>query len=105
MRLEYFSVYLSALNYSGSPSTIKWHYIQIHLIMEKGNHIYLNVKTVPAVEPETLEAHTAYTVYIPYGDTLLLASGWTLQDAIELFAQKHSYVRTSLRLKRPFRSQ
>ena len=73
--------------------------------MDKGNHIYLNVKTVPAFEPVTLEAHTAYTVYIQSEEELQHASGWTLQDAIELFARKHSCNRASLRLKRPFRRQ
>ena len=95
----------TALNNSGSPSTIKWHYIQKHLIMEKGKIIYLNVKTVPALEPVTHEMHTAYTVYLLQGDMLQLASGWTLQDAIELFAQLHKCDRKSLRLKRPFRPQ
>ena len=73
--------------------------------MGKDNSVYLNVKTVPALEPITHEEHTAYTVYIPHGNILKFASGWTLQDAIELFAQKHSYDRSSLRLKRPFRPQ
>lgn len=73
--------------------------------MEKGNLVYLNVKTIPAVEPVTHEAHTAYTVYTLHNNNLKIASGWTLQDAIELFAQQHSYVRSSLRLKRPFRPQ
>ena len=73
--------------------------------MEKGNVIYLNVKTVPSFEPVTREMHTAYTVYVSHGSTLQLASGWTLQDAIELFALKHRCDRTSLRLKRPFRPQ
>ena len=94
-----------ALNNSGSPSTIKWHYIQKHLIMEKGNIIYLNVKTVPTFEPVTHEDHTAYTVYVSHGSDLQIASGWTLQDAIELFAKNHSCDRTSLRLRRPFRPQ
>lgn len=73
--------------------------------MEKGNNVYLNVKTVPAVAPATFETHTAYTVYSQEGDSFNSASGWTLQDAIELFARRYNCSRTSLRLKRPFRPQ
>lgn len=55
--------------------------------MDKGKRAYLNVKTVPALEPVTHQAHTAYTVYLQEGNTLNSASGWTLRDAIELFAR------------------
>lgn len=73
--------------------------------MDKENRVYLNVKTVPAFEPVTYEAHTAYTVYIQDKNSLNSASGWTLRDAIELFARQYNYSRESLRLKRPFRPQ
>lgn len=73
--------------------------------MDKGNRVYLNVKIVPALEPVTYEAHTAYTVYLQDKNSLNSASGWTLRDAIELFARRHNYPRESLSLKRPFRPQ
>lgn len=73
-----------------------------HLIMENADFIYLNVKTVPALDPVTHETHIAYTVSVPFRNTLRVASGWTLQGAIELFAQQYSCDRASLRLKRPF---
>jgi hypothetical protein len=73
--------------------------------MDKEKRAYLNVKTVPALEPVTHQAHTAYTVYLQEGNTLNSASGWTLRDAIELFARSYNHSRESLRLKRPFRPQ
>ena len=76
-----------------------------HLIMGNADFIYLNVKTVPALDPVTHETHTAYTVSVPFRNTLQVASGWTLQEAIELFAQQYSCDRASLRLKRPFSPQ
>ena len=46
--------------------------------------LYLNVKTVPAIDPEHHLPHTAYTVFTTDGDGLRFASGWTLRDAIHL---------------------
>jgi len=73
--------------------------------METQENIYLNVKTVPALEPITMMPHTAYSVYRHSGDTLLYASGWTLQDAIDLFTQLYKCNREDIRLIRPFRPQ
>ena len=44
--------------------------------------IHLNVKTVPAFDQSTLEFHTAYTVFLNNGTKSMVASGWTLKDAI-----------------------
>jgi hypothetical protein len=73
--------------------------------MENHSLIYLNVKTVPAFDTENLCPHTAFTVYLQKDGNLLLASGWTLQDAITMFANKHKCNRMDIRTKRPFRRQ
>lgn len=70
--------------------------------MEKRKIIYLNVKTVSAFDFVRLCPHTAYTVSLNQDNTLLFASGWTLKDAIELFAQQYSICREDIRLIRPF---
>ena len=73
--------------------------------MDNHSLIYLNVKTVPAFDTERLCPHTAYTVYLQQGNNLLFASGWTLRDAIDFFADRYMCNRTDIRLKRPFRQQ
>lgn len=73
--------------------------------MENQTPIYLNVKTVPAFDTEKFCEHTAYTVYMHKDNHLLHASGWTLQDAIDYFADRHKFNRADIRLKRPFRRQ
>ena len=73
--------------------------------MENNSLIYLNVKTVPAFDAENLCPHTAYTVYLQQDNNLLFASGWTLQDAITSFADKHKCSRDCLRIQRPFTRQ
>ena len=73
--------------------------------MEDNKFIFLNVKTVPAFDPETLSPHTAYTVYICCDAVYKSASAWTLQDAIEMFASEHKCKRELLRLRCPFRPQ
>ena len=70
--------------------------------MENKKIIYLNVKTVPAFDSISHSLHTAYTVSLHRDQNLLLASGWTLKDAIELFARQYSICREDIRLIRPF---
>lgn len=70
--------------------------------MEERKIIYLKVKTVPAFDFVRLCPHTAYTVSSHEGNTLRLASGWTLKDAIELFAHQYNICREDIRLIRPF---
>ena len=69
------------------------------------NLIYLNVMTVPAFDVESLCPHTAYSVYTCCGDKFQVASGWTLQDAIDMYSKTYFCERQSLRLRRPFRRQ
>ena len=69
------------------------------------NLIYLNVMTVPAFDVENLSLHTAYSVYTYNANVFQIASGWSLQDAIELYSVVYSCDRQSLRLRRPFRRQ
>lgn len=73
--------------------------------MENNKFIFLNVKTVPAFDRETLRPHTAYTVYTCYDNVFKIASAWTLQDAIEIFSSEYKCKRDLLRLRRPFRPQ
>lgn len=67
--------------------------------------IYLNVKTVDTIDMVTLESHVAYTVSMPNGKSLKIASAWTLKDAVELFAKIYRLDRSQLKLRRPFRPQ
>ena len=103
--LEYFNVYLLNIELLWFAIHDQMALHTKHLIMENADFIYLNVKTVPALDPVTHETHTAYTVSVPFRNTLQVASGWTLQGAIELFAQQYNCDRASLRLKRPFSPQ
>ena len=64
--------------------------------------IHLNVKTVPAFDQSTLEFHTAYTVFLNNGTKSMVASGWTLQDAITVYARIYKCDRKTIRVKRPF---
>lgn len=65
----------------------------------------LNVKTVQTFEPGTLEPHTAYTVFLNLENKLMVASGWTLKDAISLFADIYRYDKAELKILRPFHPQ
>lgn len=67
--------------------------------------LFLNVKTVQTVDPCTYLPHTAYTVYTKSGSNYVLASGWTLKDAIRLFSKIHNYRIEDIKVKRPFREQ
>ena len=69
--------------------------------------VRLRVQTVPAFDPETHEAHTAYTVswQIPVAGTLLCASGWTLKDTIVCFCKLFHLDRNIVKLTRPFLPQ
>ena len=92
-------------NYSGSPSTIKWHEHKYKILMPKIMESHLNVKTVQTFEPGTLEPHTAYTVFMNLEEKLMVASGWTLKDAISLFADIYCYDKAELKVLRPFHPQ
>ena len=72
----------------------------MHLIMDT---LFLNVKTVQTFEPVTFDLHTAYTVYADAEGEI--ASGWTLRDAISLFAHIYNYDRNTIRIRRPFKRQ
>jgi hypothetical protein len=67
--------------------------------------LYLNVKTVPAIDPESHLPHTAYTVFTTDGMTFRAASGWTLRDAIQLFSRLYGQDMSDIKLVRPFRPQ
>lgn len=67
--------------------------------------LYLNVKTVPAFDALCQLPHTAYSVYSTINGRLIIASGWTLKDAIELFCRTQGYDPDCIRLKRPFIAQ
>ena len=67
--------------------------------------IYLNVKTVQTIERDSMEPHTAYTVYHLSDENMKIASAWTLRDAVDLFAKLYGFDRTRLKIRRPFLSQ
>ena len=73
--------------------------------MNSQKAIALSVKKVPAFDTETKQNHIAYTVYLSKPDSLQIASAWTLQDAISLFAKIYNYNRSDLKVKRPFTEQ
>ena len=73
--------------------------------MDSSNNIILNVKTVPAFDTEKMCPHTAYTVYQTFGNKLQIASGWTLKDALDLYAHLYNCDRATLKVKRPFVQQ
>ena len=64
--------------------------------------IRLIVQTVPVTNPVTLKEHTAYTVIANEDDTLRVAPGWTLRDAIETFCDWFQVDRKNVCLHRPF---
>ena len=67
---------------------------------------YLNVKLVQAVDPVSYHPHTAYTVYSRSGsDRLRVASGWSIKDAVSLYARLYRCDSRSICLIRPFRKQ
>jgi len=74
--------------------------------MESNEIIYLDVKTVPAFDPETKMPHTAYTVSCRKEMKTAIASAWTLRDAVRLFRQIYNITeQTVITLKRPFKPQ
>ena len=78
----------------------------ITFVLNVTNMIKLNVLLVPA--PDIFnpgEVHTAYTVYTNEGEDLWAAGGWTLRDAITLFAKDHNVSRSDLIITRPFTPQ
>lgn len=74
--------------------------------MEHKEIIRLNVKTVPAFDTETQMPHVAYTVSCLLNGVFSIASGWTLQDAVQLFRQLyHINEDTEIHMVRPFKPQ
>ena len=66
----------------------------------------LKVITVPAADLENLDKlHTAFTVYSETAGALRASAGWTLKDAIELYARDNGVLRDRIRLHRPFERQ
>ena len=68
--------------------------------------VTLKVKTVPAAdmdEPDRL--HTAFTVYSEAAGALRASVGWTLRDAIEIYARSNHIQRSEIRIQRPFERQ
>jgi hypothetical protein len=71
-----------------------------------GNFIYLNVRTVPAFDTDLMQPHTAYTVFCDRGEKFLIASAWTLKDAVQLFRKKYGFHEDFvIRFNRPFTAQ
>ena len=68
------------------------------------SEVRLRVKTVPASDPVTHEAHTAYMVLRQEidGGQCYHASGWTLRDAIGNFCEWFGVDRCQIMLLRPF---
>lgn len=73
--------------------------------MSDTSNIILNVKTVPAFDTEKMRPHTAYTVYQTVAGQFTIASGWTLKDALDLYARLYNCNRNALKVKRPFIQQ
>ena len=66
----------------------------------------LKVITVPAADLENLDKlHTAFTVYSETEGALRASAGWTLRDAIELYARDFGVLRERIMLQRPFERQ
>ena len=66
----------------------------------------LKVITVPATgldSPDRL--HTAFTVYSESAGALRTSAGWTLKDAIELYARGNGNAGVRYKLIRPFERQ
>lgn len=66
--------------------------------------VELNVISVPAFDWEGAE-HTAFTVYSYTNGVLRTALGWTLKDAVELYAQYNGLEKNTIRIRRPFKRQ
>ena len=75
---------------------------QMELFIVVLDMVRLMVQTVPATDPVTLKEHTAYNVIAKDSDTLLVAPGWTLRDAIETFCEWFQIDRQDVCLHRPF---
>lgn len=73
--------------------------------MENSRTVRLNVMLTQAFDTENLRPHTAYKVYQNDNGKLKTAPGWTLQDAITLYARLYGQDRSSIRLNRPFQQQ
>lgn len=69
------------------------------------NSIILEVKTVPAFDSSVLRPLAAFTVLRKCDDSIMLASAWTLKDAVTLFARLYGFERERLHLQRPFKPQ
>ena len=66
----------------------------------------LKVILVPAPNLDVPgEIHTAYTVLGDAAGMLRSSAGWTLKDAIELYARDNGVLRDRIRLQRPFERQ
>lgn len=74
-------------------------------MIEMIKNIFLNVQTVPAFDAATYSDHTAYTVFTVNEGCIETASGWTLRDAIDLYARLYEVDRGCIKLMRPFRPQ
>lgn len=74
-------------------------------MIEMIKNIFLNVQTVPAFDAATYSDHTAYTVFTIDEGCIETASGWTLRDAIDLYARLYEVDRGCIKLMRPFRPQ
>ena len=69
--------------------------------------VRLRVQTVPASDPVTLEAHTAYNVLWPLKENgvIMYVPGWTIRDAIENLCDWFHIDRDRIKLTRPFLPQ
>ena len=66
----------------------------------------LKVITVPAADLDNLDRlHTAFTVYSETEGALRASAGWTLKDAIELYARDNGNAGSRYKLIRPFERQ
>ena len=66
----------------------------------------LKVITVPADELDSPGVlHTAFTVYNETAGALRASAGWTLKDAIELYARDNGNAGGRYKLIRPFERQ
>ena len=66
----------------------------------------LKVITVPATDLDNTDRlHTAFTVYGESAGALRASAGWTLKDAIELYARDNGNAGGRYKLIRPFERQ
>ena len=68
------------------------------------SEVRLRVRTVPTLDPVTLEAHTAYMVLCQNdeGGIRFHAPGWTLRDAIENYCNWFKVEPDQIKILRPF---